>query len=312
MRNNTIFIIVFLVAIALAAAVLFWAGTTQDSTGEDDQRINAIVSILPQREFVRAVGEDQVSVKVLIPPGSSPATYDLSPQDLIAIEEADVYFRIGHVPFEKSHMDQIKSVNPKLIIIDTSESVPLRFFGSDEEYGHEGAHENSQEGEEHDNEGADPHIWLSPALVKLQVESIHDALAGMDAENSAEYRLNADAYISRLNDLDADLEEAFKELDNNVLLVFHPAWGYFADEYGLEQIAIERGGKEPTASELQAIIDTSKRENVKVIFVQAQFDKSIAESVAEEIGVVVVQIDPLAENYVENLRGVGEAIIENL
>ncbi len=321
MKNNIALVIVVLAAIALVAVVFFWPDSSE-SSGDNIEDINAIVSILPQKEFVESVGGDHVSVKELIPPGSSPATYDLSPQDLAAIEEADIYFRIGHVPFEKANIDRIKSLNPDLVIIDTSESIPLRFFG--EEGGHDqgeahgggvGEHESEDEGEDkeaHHNEGADPHIWLSPNLVKLQVESIYVGLAEADPANANEYRANADTYIARLDSLDNELNAVFEGIGTNVLMVFHPAWGYFADAYGLEQIAIEQEGKEPTASQLQDLIDTARHEGVKVIFVQAQFDKSVAESITEEIGAVMIQIDPLAENYIENLESVGETISANL
>jgi zinc transport system substrate-binding protein len=325
MKKNIALVILLVAVIALVAVIIFWPISTVN-TEKSTEQINVIVSILPQKEFVNSVGGSHVIVKELIPPGASPATYDLSPKDLIAIENADIYFRIGHVPFEKAHVEQIKDVNPDLIIIDTSESVPLREFSEDEEHGHgEEAHEDEHaeddheedHDEEHDeeghhHEGVDPHIWLSPPLVKLQVESIYDALVDLDSANTDEYRANADAYISKLDSLDAEIKGVFEDIDSHVLMVFHPAWGYFADAYGLEQIAIEQEGKEPTASQLQEIIDLAKNESVKVIFVQAQFDKSIAESVAEEIGAVVVQIDPLAENYVKNLEVVGKTISSNL
>jgi len=304
--KNKISLLITILAVVMLVAIVFFRPDSLEDSDDVDEELNIIVSILPQKEFAKAVGGDHVKVTELIPPGSSPATYDLSPRDLVVIEEADIYFRIGHIPFEKSHIEQIISVNPDLTIIDTSESVPLRYFDAAEE------HDDADEGHNHGHGNMDPHIWLSPRLVKIQVESIQDALVGMDAENAAEYRSNAKAYMAELDSLDSELKTAFEAIETNVLMVFHPAWGYFADAYGLEQIAIEQAGKEPTASELQTIIDRAKSEDVKVIFVQAQFDKSIAESVAEEIGVVVVQINPLAEDYVKNLRSVGKTISDNL
>jgi zinc transport system substrate-binding protein len=337
MKTNAALLVLVLAVVALVAALFFWPSPSQPE-GPEIEEINVIVSILPQKEFVESVGGTHVIVKELIPPGASPATYDLSPKDLIAIEEADIYFRIGHIPFEDSHIEQIQSVNPDLVVVDTSESVPLLNFGEGhdghdeheedehDEDGHEGEHDelgddhdDSEEGGEmhddhegHDHSGVDPHIWLSPNLVKLQVKSIQDALADMDPANAAEYASNADAYIAELDALDSELETAFNDIETNVLMVFHPAWGYFADAYGLEQIAIEQEGKEPTASQLQEVLDIARDEGVKVIFVQAQFDKSVAESVAEEIGAVVIQIDPLAEGYIQNLKTVGETISANL
>jgi zinc transport system substrate-binding protein len=300
---------------------------------------------LPQKDFVKAIGGDYVTVKELIPPGSSPATYELKPQDLIAIEEADIYFRIGYIPFEKANIENIKEANPSLNIVDTSENVNLRYFGEHEEHSHDEDHdaheddtdhddehaddhdEEHEEGHEedhadeghddghddgHDHSGVDPHIWLSPEAVELQIESIYSALASTDSENAAYYRTNADAYIAKLDDLHESLEASFSDIETKTLMVFHPAWGYLADEYGLEQLAIEQSGKEPTASQLQEIIDEAKAEGVRVIFVQKQFDVAIAESIAEEIGAAVVQIDPLAEDYIANMESIGETINDYL
>lgn len=255
--------------------------------------INVIVSILPQKEFVSAVGGEHISVVELIPPGGSPATYDPSPQDLIAIEEADIYFRVGYIPFETSHIEAIQSTNPELIIVDTSKGINTR---------------NIDGSEGHKQASTDPHIWLSPGLVKEQVENIYAGLSEFDPDNALEYRANADAYISRLEGLDKELSNAFSDLNSDVLMVFHPAWGYLADDYGLEQIAIESEGKDPSPGELQEIIELANEKNINVIFVQEQFDKSIAESVAEEIGAVVVQINPLAEDYITNMESIGEVI----
>ncbi|MFH1447463.1 MAG: zinc ABC transporter substrate-binding protein [Candidatus Micrarchaeota archaeon] len=289
----------------LVFAFLFVGCTSDSSEGtKREGKIDVIVSILPQKEFVKAVGGDNVEVHELISPGSSPATYEPSPQDLVKVEQADVYFRIGHIPFEKSHVNGFSYLNPDMLIVDTSMGITPRYFGEDEGNHHEGVEEG------HNHLGIDPHIWLSPKLVVVQVERIYDALAEIDPENSAEYRKNADDYISRLNKVDEELRISFSSIKTRKLMVFHPAWGYFADNYGLEQIAIEQDGKEPTAEQLKHIIDEAKKENIKVIFVQKQFSTMVAASIAEEIGCVVVPLDPLAENYIENMRTMGKVISE--
>ncbi len=310
MKNKTSLVIGILIF------TLFVVGCSQVSQEQKDEELDIIVSILPQKAFVEAVGGDLVNVKELIPPGGSPATYEPKPSDLALVEKADIYFRIGHIPFEKSHADKFVGLNPNMKVVDTSVNVQLRHFGEHEEHSHE--HEEneemheSHEEEEHDHAGVDPHIWLSPMQVKKQVDIIAQTLAQEDPANANTYNSNAEKFKNQLDALHTEIESQLGELKTDKLMVFHPAWGYFADEYGLEQIAIEQSGKEPTAQELQHIIEEAKEEEIKVIFVQSQFNKEIAESVAEEVGVVVVSINPLSEDYINNLRNVATTIAESL
>lgn len=300
-----------LLVIGLFILTLLVTGCTQVSEVQQDDELDVVVSILPQKAFVKAVGGDLVNVKELIPPGGSPATYDPKPSDLALVEKADIYFKIGHIPFEKSHMDKLIELNSDMRVVDTSANVNLRNFGEGEEHTHE---EDEMHADEHDHEheGVDPHVWLSPIEVKSQVDIIAKTLAEEDPENAEIYLNNSQAFKAELDDLHLEIESKFLELNTDKLMVFHPAWGYFADEYGLEQVAIEESGKEPTAKDLQHMIEEAKEENIKVIFVQSQFNEEIARSVADEIGAVVVSIDPLSEDYINNLRIVAETIANSL
>ena len=281
--------------IGILILALFMVGCNQVSQEQKDEKMDVIVSILPQKAFVNAVGGEHVNVNELIPPGGSPESYEPKPSDLANVERADIYFRIGYIPFEKSHADKFANLNPNMKIVDTSTNVELRYFGENEE-----------------EQGVDPHIWLSPMQVKKQIDVIADALSETDPDNSVEYMKNAEDFKKELDNLHTELETKFKELKTNKLMVFHPAWGYFADEFGLEQIAIEQDGKEPTAEQLQHLIDDAREENIKVIFIQSQFNKEIAESIAEEIDAVVVPIDPLSDDYINNSRNVATIITEHL
>lgn len=287
MKQKSIFGVL---GIVLLIALALFVGFTQVSQEQKDSKLNVIVSILPQKAFVNAVGGNLVNVKELIPPGGSPATYEPKPSDLALIEKADIYFRIGHIPFEKSHIDKFAGLNPNMKIVDTSVNVQLRHF---------------------ENGGVDPHLWLSPMQVKKQVDVIAETLSQEDPVNADTYNSNAERFKKDLDALHSEIESEFAELKTDKLMVFHPAWGYFADEYGLEQIAIEQSGKEPTAQELQHIIEEAKEEEIEVIFVQSQFSKETGESIAEEVGAVVVSINPLSEDYINNLRNVATTIAES-
>jgi zinc transport system substrate-binding protein len=291
--------------LALIFLVIFGLISLRQRGADNSAKINIVVSILPQKAFVRAVGGEHVTVEVLIPPGGSPATYEPKPSDLANVEKADIYFRIGYIPFEKSHADKLGGLNPNMKMVDTSVNVDLRYSGEDEQRTHDDA-------EEHHQEGIDPHIWLSPREVKKQVDVILAALSETDPNNSAEYLKNAENFKKELDNLHNEIERRFEGLKTNKFMMFHPAWGYFADEFGLEQIAIEQEGKEPTARQLQYLINKARQENIKVIFVQSQFTEEIAKSIAEEIDAVVVPIDPLSDDYINNLSNVATTIVEYL
>lgn len=306
MRKKSAILMIASVIVAVVIAAAIWPQSKPQSS---DTGIDVLVSILPQKEFVKSVAGDGISVVSIIPPGASPATYDPTPQDLIRIEEADIYFRIGHIPFESSHLDKILAINPDLVVVDTSEGVPLRYFGGlehDDEKDGRGSELNGEHG--HEEGSVDPHIWLSPKLVKTQVENIYSALADYNPDGAIKYRSNANTYLEALDELDSELSGVFSNIESDHLLVFHPSWGYFAERYGLEQIAIQQDGKDPSARQLEEIISTATNYGIKTIFVQEQFDESIAQSIAEEIGGSVISIDPLAEDYLQNLRNVANEI----
>lgn len=305
------YIIIAVFIMFIAAGICQVAMSTQNQQNND--KLEIVVSILPQKAFVEAVGGNFVNVKELIPPGGSPATYEPKPGDLVKIEKADIYFKIGHIPFEKSHTSKFADLNPNMKIVDTSKNVQLRYFGKAEEHKHEHEEHSSKKQEEEEQlKRIDPHIWLSPIQVKKQVDIIWETLSQEDPQNAQNYQRNAEKFKKQLEDLHRELNEKFRELKTDKLMVFHPAWGYFADEYNLKQIAIEHDGKEPTAKQLKIIIDLAKEENIKVIFVQAQFNKEIAQSIAEQIGATVIPIDPLSEDYLNNLKTVAIQIAESL
>ncbi|MFW5865858.1 MAG: metal ABC transporter solute-binding protein, Zn/Mn family [Nanoarchaeota archaeon] len=252
----------------------------------DADTLTVLVSILPQEEFVKQVGGEHVTVRSLIPPGASPATYDPRPSDLKMVERADIYFTIGHIPFEKTHLDTLRSYNKAMIIVDTSKDVSL--IGK--------------------NDSIDPHIWLSPKQVTRQVRTIEQALIEKDPEHETSYSENADSYIESLDELDNRLDDMFEHSDTERILVFHPSWGYLARDYGFEQIAIEDEGKEPTARHMRSIVDMASEHRIRTILIQDQFDSSVAKSIAEEINATVIPVDPLAREYVQNLKNVSGVI----
>jgi zinc transport system substrate-binding protein len=287
-----------------------WAATLQ-----------VFVSVLPQKTFVERVGGTQVDVQVMVRPGDSPHTYEPTPRQVAALAEADLYVAVG-VSFEDAWMGRIRATNPEMGILDSSEGLGPRAMEPHDDAVAAGDAEGEGQGEaahghephapdppaREDHRAADPHLWTSPPLVKQMAIRIRDALTGLDPGNGPAYAANCSAFTAELDALDQEIRARLAGLTHRRFMVFHPAWGYFADTYGLTQVPIEREGKEPGPRALTALIDQARREHIKVIFVQPQFSRKAAAQVAAAIGGRVEVIDPLAEDYVANLRRVAAVL----
>jgi zinc transport system substrate-binding protein len=204
-------------------------------------------------------------------------------------------------------MERIRSANSRMQILDARAGLTLRKM----EY-HEHDHGDSPLYDDHVEHEADPHIWTSPLLVKEMSGKIRNKLVELDPSGKDEYNENHQAFTKELDDLHQQIETMLGSLENRRFLVFHPAWGYFADTYNLVQIPIQHEGKEPGARALAGLIEQAKRQQIKVVFVQPQFDKRQANQVARAINGRVIPVDPLATDYIENLRQVAERFAEAL
>ncbi len=278
----------------LVALILFsFSFLTQSLSAEN--KLPVFVSIVPQKSFVQQIGGDLVDVQVMVKPGASPATYEPKPSQMAALSKSRLYFSIG-VPFEEVWLQKIAAANPAMKVIHTDEGI--RKLAMD-------AHHNEEEGN-HDQGGLDPHIWLSPTLVKIQAATILRALVMADPNHVQVFETNCNRFISKINKLDSKLKETFKNRSGLKFLVFHPSWGYLAHDYNLKQLAIEIEGKDPKPAQLGKLIEHAREEDIKVIFVQPQFSSKSAKLIAGEINGQVVFADPLAEEWMTNLYDVAE------
>jgi len=268
-----------------------------------DAKIKAFVSILPQAYFVERIGGKRVDVSFMVGPGHSPATYEPVPKQMAELSKAKLYFRMG-VPFENVWMERISQANPDMKVVDTRRGIALMSMKG---YDHAGSPAGR-----HDTRMKDPHIWLSLRLTKTMVLNIYEALVSEDPLHQSFYQDNLRAFHHDLDKLDAEIAAIVKNAATRKFMVFHPAWGYFAHDYGLEQIPIETEGKGPTAKGLAAVIEEARQDGIKVIFVQKQFSEKSAETVANAIGGGVIQIDPLARDYLNNMRKIAQTFAEVL
>jgi zinc transport system substrate-binding protein len=246
-------------------------------------KINTIVSIIPEKTFVKAIGGKEVNVDIMVLLGNSPHTYEPKPSQMKNISKADIYFSIG-VEFENVWLERFKNLNKNMHVVDLSKKV----------------NEKSKN---------DPHIWTSPKNVKTIIKYIYEALSNTDPENEKYYRENYENFLLKIEKLDAQIRESLSGMKKGAkFMVFHPSWGYFAKEYGLVQLAVETEGKSPKPKELIEIINIAKKEHISAIFTQPEFSDSVAKVMADELHIKVIKVSPLAKNWSENLIYIANAI----
>ncbi len=271
-------------------------------------KISVFVSILPQACFLERIGGNHVDVGVLVGEGQSPHTYEPTPRQMAKLATAKAYFRIG-VPFEKGILRKIGQSHKNLVIVETQKGIACRYLaGHDHDHGKGRGNDRGEKG----HKTPDPHLWMDPKLVKIQARNIYDALCRLDPVHKQDYTENLKEFQTDLDRVDARISRSLAPFKGRMMYVFHPAFGYFADSYGLVQEPIEIEGKEPGAKQLASLIERAKRDSVKVIFVQPQFSMRSAGAIAKEIGGVVVPINPLARDYLANIEKIASAVEQEL
>jgi zinc transport system substrate-binding protein len=284
--------------IFLAWAVFFSLMHVQAVRAEE--RVKVFVSILPQAFFVEQVGGSRVEIDVLVGPGQSPATYEPTPKQMARLTRADIYFSIG-VPFEKLLLGKISSTLQHLRIVDTSKGIKLRCIEEDRSI-----HAGEEAGEE------DPHIWLDPKLAKIQAATICRELCVLDPGAAEQYKRNLEILNSKLTEVDSRIAAVLAPYRGRRFFVYHPAFGYFGDSYGLRQVAIETGGKQPSARQLADLIKRLEHAPLKVIFVQPQYSAGSIRALERTLGALVVRIDPLSRDYLKNLEDIAGKLEKSL
>ena len=301
------------------------AEPASQESAQQSNVISVFVSILPQAYFVERIGGERVHVETLVASGQSPHTYAPTPQQVAGLERCAAFFSIG-LPFEERLLSKAATSLPNLNIVDCREGIELRIMegGHEHEEHEEGAaheHPAAEEAEEHagHEHGAslsaaemDPHVWLDPKRAKTIAANICAELCRLDPEHGEEYRANLKKLQSELTELDERIAATLKPLQGREFYVFHPAYGYFGDSYGLKQVPVEIEGKDPTPQQIATLIEKAKAAGVRVIFVQPQFSSKSAAAIAKEIDGAVVALDPLAEDYIKNIDEMARRLAEAL
>ena len=264
--------------------------------------LKIFVSILPQKFLVERIGKDTVEVSVLVQPGESPATYEPTPRQIAALSSADLYISIG-MPFEHSLVPRIAAATRGLRIVDGGTGVLRRTMTANDNPGYSDQdHVIETDGKAGHTDLMDPHIWLSPLCLQTQVSNISTVLSELRTNEAVMYANHSRALNAELAALHLEISDMLAPHAGAAFYIFHPVLGYFAHDYGLKQMAIEQSGKAPSPRQLAALIARARMENVGVIFVQREFNRKVAQSVADATDSCIVVLDPLAENIPANLR----------
>jgi zinc transport system substrate-binding protein len=265
-------------------------------------RLRVAVSVPPQAYFVERIGGDRVAVEVMIPPGFSHVDYPLTPRQMEALSTTDIYIKVGHPSFdyERRYIDPFLERAPRVRIVDMSQGMRL-IAGHGEE---------TPDHQDHDHGDGDPHVWVAPETVAVAAGNIAQALEAADPAGAPLYRANLHSFLEEIDRLDQEIRAELAAAPVRKFIVYHPGWGYFARQYGLEQIAIEAEGKEPGAAQMIELIDRARREGVRLVFIEGGFPRRSAQVIADAIDGEVVLADPQRKDWPENLRQVAAAFRE--
>jgi zinc transport system substrate-binding protein len=287
---NKLSILVFLLAVAIISGCISQDEPSSAApSGNASARIKVATTIAPLGDFVKAVGSEKVEVTVIVPPGAEPHTFEPTPSLMMYVAKADLYVMNG--AGLEFWMDKLLEANKGMIVVDSSQGVALL----------------------QENEGeTDPHVWISLRNAAQQVNNICSGLIGVDPANKEYYIKNREDYLQKLQSLDEELNQTFAGKKSRTFIVHHPAWTYFARDYDLSQVPLMENEKEPGPKYLGEVIDLARRSNITAIFVEPEYNPKAAEVVAREMNARIVTLDPLAENYLENMAYVGREIALSL
>lgn len=265
------------------------------NTTQKSEKPILTVTLEPLRYFTEAIAGDNYEVVSMVPKGSSPESYDPTPQQLVNLSKSQAYFRIGYIGFEQAWMKKLEANCPNMKVYDTSKGIDLI---RDKGHWH---------GDHFHEGGVEPHVWNSTQNALIIADNIYQALCELDSTHKEDYQKRLDVLKETIRQTDANVRTLLEKADST-FLIYHPALSYFARDYGLKQVSIEEGGKEPSPAQLKTLIETCRNENVHTIFVQQEFDQRNAQLIANELGVNIVSINPLSYDWVKEMIRIAEAL----
>lgn len=281
---------IYFVTISVLFTIVFY-GCGSKNRVDGNKQSTISVSILPQKYLIDQLTNSSLEVNVMVPPGTSPEMYEPSPTQMKNVANSSVYFAIGPLEFESTILPRIKELNPNIKFVDLSTGLNLM----------EGHKHREIMGEDEHHTNYDPHIWTSTLEFKLMAIKIGTELCALYPNKEKKIQENLSLLIVEINKLDSIMKGIVSSAETKSFLIYHPALSYFARDYGLNQIAIEEDGKNPSAQALTNLVKIAKSQNLNSIFIQSQFDSHNAEMLAWELGGEVVTIDPLGYDWLKNM-----------
>lgn len=288
--------------ILLSLLLFFVVGC--NSVKDDTPAIS--VTIEPQRYFVEKITGNNFKVNTIVPPGTSPESYDPTPSQMVALGKSLLYFKVGYLGFENAWGKTLEENNTNVKVVNTSNEIVL--IEGDEHIVEIGEHQHH---DGHDHQGVDPHIWSSPKSALIMAENILNALVEIDVENQKVYRDNFTTLRAEIIEVDKKITSLLENAPVKSFIIYHPALGYFARDYNLTQYSIEFEGKKPSPQQLKQMIDFAKKQGIKTIFVQKGFDMKNAESLAKEVGASIHSIDPLSYDWSDEMINIAQILSYN-
>ncbi|MFA6912040.1 MAG: zinc ABC transporter substrate-binding protein [Proteiniphilum sp.] len=256
-------------------------GNKKETSG---QKAVLTVTIEPQRYFLEQIVGDAFKINTLVPPGTSPETYEPAPSVMVEMGNSLIYFMVGDLGFEKAWSKRLAANNPNITLVECATGIERVELGNHVEHGHDHIHGDT-----------DPHFWSSPRAVKIMTANMLEAVVKADPANEEIYRTNFDRFARQLDETDSLIQDKLAHVTSRGFIIYHPALAYFAKDYNLYQHSVEFQGKNPSPSQIKALVDLARREQINTLFIQKGFDAKNMEVIAREIGAEVFEIDPL--NY---------------
>jgi zinc transport system substrate-binding protein len=279
----------------------FWIilifGGCSFNTGKPSGKKKILVTILPEKTFIEKIAGNDFDITVLVPPGANPSVYSLLPSQMVDIARASLWFRMGYVGFELSAGDRIQEVNPEMKIIDLSSGLDIisRKLPSDS----------------NTRAGKDPHTWLSPENVKTMASQITNELVLLQPSKEKEFRSSLQRFLEEIGSTEDSIKSLLQDKKGMKFITYHPSLSYFARDFGLIQLSLEEGGKEPAPAHLKLLTETAKQESIKTIYIQSDYDIELARTFAGETGGKIVKIWPLNPAWSENMISIARELKEN-
>lgn len=276
-----------IIIIVIATVVLVYLADERINSPNNENKIGVIVSIGPEVEFVKAVGGDKVDVTLMVPSTADVHTYEPLPSQLSKVSSSKMYVQVGSsIEFENNYMDRLKASNPSMLVVNASQGIQLI--------------PNTAENED---ETLDSHVWVSPKNARIMVNNVYEGLVQVDPANQDYYQNNRDQYLEKLDELDKNTTELLKD-KKKPILIFHPAFGYYACDYNLTMIGAMINDEEPSPQRIAMMVDVARENNITLVYVEPQYDPKFMQSIASQIGGQVLIVSDLDENYLENMKKV--------